>query len=200
MACAASLTWRRTRRRRRFAAPSAALSAPAPGIGRYGPPGRDDHGGAPPPGPDRSRQARNRRWWRRGAVVIGCAAVVGIAAGVVLGLDGGTKTPPAGRASSPGAGKGPVAVLPALSAPGCSTAVAAAALSRVRSADVSVGSQPFGVVAATSRSSRWRTPSLGQISTGLLAREFGLAPDGKIALVTNSNSGQVQAIDLSTLP
>ena len=41
---------------------------------------------------------------------------------------------------------------------------------------------------------------LGQISTGLLAREFGLAPDGKIALVTNSNSGQVQAIDLSTLP
>ena len=112
-----------------------------------GPPGRDDHGGAPPPGPDRSRQARNRRWWRRGAVAIGCAAVVGIAAGVVLGLDGGTKSPPAGGASSPGAGQGAVAVLPALSAPGCSTAVAgAAALSRVRSADVSVGSQPFGVV------------------------------------------------------
>jgi DNA-binding beta-propeller fold protein YncE len=80
-------------------------------------------------------------------VVIGCAAVVGIAAGVVLGLDGGTKSPAAGSASSPGAGKGPVAVLPPLSAPGCSTAVAgAAALSRVRSADVSVGSQPFGVV------------------------------------------------------
>ena len=134
-------------------------------------------------------------------MVIGCAAEVGIAAGVVLGLDGGTKSPPAGAASSPGAGKGPGAVLPALSAPGCSTAAAAAAaLSRVRSAEVSVGSQPFGVGAATSRSSRWRTPSLGQISTGLLAREFGLAPDGKIALVTNSNSGQVQAIDLSTLP
>ena len=80
-------------------------------------------------------------------MVIGCAAVVGIAAGVVLGLDGATKSPPAGSASSPGAGKGSVAVLPALSAPGCSTAVAgAAALSRVRSADVSVGSQPFGVV------------------------------------------------------
>ena len=114
---------------------------------RTGPPGRDDHGGAPPLGPERSRQARNRRWWRRGAVLIGCAAVVGIATGVVLGLDGGTKSPPAGSASSPGAGKGPVAVLPALSAPGCSTAVAGAtALSGVRSADVSVGSQPFGVV------------------------------------------------------
>ena len=41
---------------------------------------------------------------------------------------------------------------------------------------------------------------LGQISTGQLPREFGLAPDGKTALVTNSNSGQVQAIDLTTLP
>jgi DNA-binding beta-propeller fold protein YncE len=41
---------------------------------------------------------------------------------------------------------------------------------------------------------------LGQISTGELPREFSVAPDGKTALVTNSNSGQVQAIDLSTLP
>ena len=46
-----------------------------------------------------------------------------------------------------------------------------------------------------------RRPALmGQISTGLLPREFGLAPDGKSVLVANSGSGQVQAIDLSTLP
>ncbi|MGD0936782.1 MAG: YncE family protein [Streptosporangiaceae bacterium] len=80
-------------------------------------------------------------------MAIGCAAVVGIAAGAVLALGGGTKSPPAGSASSPGAVKSPVAVLPPLPAPGCSTAVAGAtALSRVRSAEVSVGSQPFGVV------------------------------------------------------
>ena len=41
---------------------------------------------------------------------------------------------------------------------------------------------------------------LGQISTGLLPREFSLAPDGKTALVTNNGSGQVQAIDLTNLP
>ena len=41
---------------------------------------------------------------------------------------------------------------------------------------------------------------LGQISTGLLPREFSLAPGGKTALVTNNGSGQVQAIDLTTLP
>jgi len=41
---------------------------------------------------------------------------------------------------------------------------------------------------------------LGQISTGLLPREFSVAPDGKTALVTNNGSGQVQAIDLGTLP
>ena len=41
---------------------------------------------------------------------------------------------------------------------------------------------------------------LGQISTGQLPREFGVAPDGKTALLANSDSGQVQAIDLNTLP
>ncbi len=108
--------------------------------------GRDDHGSVPP-GQERSGRTRSRRWRRRAAVVVGCAAVAGIAVGVVLGLDGGTKSPPAGSASSPGAAKDPAAALPALPVPGCSTAVAGAtALSGVRSADVSVGSQPFGVV------------------------------------------------------
>jgi DNA-binding beta-propeller fold protein YncE len=41
---------------------------------------------------------------------------------------------------------------------------------------------------------------LGQISTGSVPREFSVAPDGKTALVTNNASGQVQAIDLGTLP
>jgi Protein kinase domain/Lactonase, 7-bladed beta-propeller len=46
-----------------------------------------------------------------------------------------------------------------------------------------------------------RSPALlGQISTGLLPREFSVAPDGKTALVTNNGSGQVQGIDLGTLP
>ena len=46
-----------------------------------------------------------------------------------------------------------------------------------------------------------RSPALlGQISSGAFPREFSVAPDGKTALVTNSGSGQVQAIDLGTLP
>jgi len=46
-----------------------------------------------------------------------------------------------------------------------------------------------------------RSPALlGQISTGPFPREFSVAPDGKTALVTDSDSGQVQAIDLGTLP
>ena len=128
--------------------------------------GRDGQGGAPPPGPERSGQARSRRWWRRGAVVIGCAAAAGIAVGLVLGLDGGTKSP---HASSPVAAKSPAAVLPALPAPGCSTAVAGAtALPGVRSADVSVGSQPFGVVT---------TPD-GRFSFVTLANAVAVLSDG----------------------
>ncbi len=46
-----------------------------------------------------------------------------------------------------------------------------------------------------------RSPALlGQISTGSVPREFSVAPGGKTALVTNYGSGQVQAIDLATLP
>jgi DNA-binding beta-propeller fold protein YncE len=46
-----------------------------------------------------------------------------------------------------------------------------------------------------------RVPSLlGYVSTGKLARQFTIEPGGKTALVTNTDSGQLQAIDLATLP
>jgi len=46
-----------------------------------------------------------------------------------------------------------------------------------------------------------RVPSLlGYVSTGKIPRQFTIQPDGKTALVTNNGSGQLQAIDLTTLP
>jgi DNA-binding beta-propeller fold protein YncE len=46
-----------------------------------------------------------------------------------------------------------------------------------------------------------RAPSLlGYVSTGTVPRQFTIQPDGKTALVTNNGSGQLQAIDLGTLP
>jgi hypothetical protein len=46
-----------------------------------------------------------------------------------------------------------------------------------------------------------RVPSLlGYVSTGKLARQFTIEPGGKTALVTNTDSDQLQAIDLGTLP
>jgi DNA-binding beta-propeller fold protein YncE len=46
-----------------------------------------------------------------------------------------------------------------------------------------------------------RVPSLlGYVSTGTIPRQFTIQPDGRTALVTNNGSGQLQAIDLTTLP
>jgi DNA-binding beta-propeller fold protein YncE len=46
-----------------------------------------------------------------------------------------------------------------------------------------------------------RVPSLlGYVSTGTVPRQFTIQPDGKTALLTNNGSGQLQAIDLDTLP
>jgi serine/threonine protein kinase/DNA-binding beta-propeller fold protein YncE len=46
-----------------------------------------------------------------------------------------------------------------------------------------------------------RQPALvGYVSTGQLPRQFTIQPDGKTALVTNDGSGQLQAIDLATVP
>ncbi|HEY0716555.1 MAG TPA: YncE family protein, partial [Streptosporangiaceae bacterium] len=41
---------------------------------------------------------------------------------------------------------------------------------------------------------------LGYVSTGQLPRQFTIQPGGRTALVTNNGSGQVQAIELATLP
>jgi serine/threonine protein kinase/DNA-binding beta-propeller fold protein YncE len=40
----------------------------------------------------------------------------------------------------------------------------------------------------------------GVIRTGLVPREFGLEPDGQTVLVTDNGSGQLQAIDVASLP
>ena len=46
-----------------------------------------------------------------------------------------------------------------------------------------------------------RVPSLlGYVSTGKIPRQFTIQPGGKTALVTNTGSGQLQAIELGTLP
>jgi serine/threonine-protein kinase len=88
-------------------------------------------------------------WWPRGAIV-GAVALAGIVIGAVAGLHGGgqnTGATGAGRTSAPPGGA--AAGLAALPVPGCSTAVAPArTLTGVRSAQVSVGNAPFGVVTA----------------------------------------------------
>lgn len=42
--------------------------------------------------------------------------------------------------------------------------------------------------------------NLGRIPTGLFPREFAISPDGRTVLVSDNQSKQVQAIDVSTLP
>jgi DNA-binding beta-propeller fold protein YncE len=42
--------------------------------------------------------------------------------------------------------------------------------------------------------------ALGRIPTGAFPREFSLSPDGKILLVSDHDSNQIQAIDTGTLP
>jgi len=41
---------------------------------------------------------------------------------------------------------------------------------------------------------------IGFIPTGKIPREFGLEPDGKTLLVSNNGSGQLQAVDVGSLP
>ena len=75
--------------------------------------------------------------------------------------------------------------------------------SRILVANSNVHSQqaPDGVaVISTSKALSRGHALLGQVSTGSIPREIGLEPDGKTALVTINGSGQLQAIDLSTLP
>ena len=103
-----------------------------------------EYRGTPPARPPGAGSSRKRSlWWPRGAIVVGCAAVAGIAIGAVVGLHGSGQNTRAANASA----SRPAAALPILPVPGCSTAVPPAqTLSGARSAQVQVGNQPFGVV------------------------------------------------------
>ena len=75
--------------------------------------------------------------------------------------------------------------------------------SRILVANSNVHNQqvPSGVaVISTSAALSRGHALLGQVSAGSIPREISLEPDGKTALVTSNGSGQLQAIDLSTLP
>ena len=75
--------------------------------------------------------------------------------------------------------------------------------SRILVANSNVHNQqvPSGVaVISTSAALSRGHALLGQVSAGSIPREISLEPDGKTALVTSNGSGQLQAVDLSTLP
>jgi DNA-binding beta-propeller fold protein YncE len=59
---------------------------------------------------------------------------------------------------------------------------------------------PTVAVVDPAKALRRQQALLGYISTGQLPRQFTIQPDGKTALVTNDLAGQLQAIDLTTLP
>jgi serine/threonine-protein kinase len=62
------------------------------------------------------------------------------------------------------------------------------------------GVAPTVAVVDPAKALRRQQALLGYISTGQLPRQFTIQPDGKTALVTNDLAGQLQAIDLTTLP
>jgi serine/threonine-protein kinase len=94
-----------------------------------------------PPGAQGGYPQRRRPWWRSpAAVIIACVVVLGAAGGAFAALHGGG----GGGGGTDGGSTTTAAVLP-----GCGTAVATApALSKVRTARVSVGGNPFMVEAA----------------------------------------------------
>jgi serine/threonine-protein kinase len=62
------------------------------------------------------------------------------------------------------------------------------------------GVAPTVAVVDPAQALRRKPALLGYVSTGQLPRQFTIQPGGKTALVTNDLAGQVQAIDLTTLP
>ena len=121
--------------------PSEPSRSPAAG-GPGGPPAAGGPGG--PSGPARPAGRQRRRW----PIAVAGVAVVGAAIGAFAALHGGggnDKATGAADTTTTG-GKTPAAVLPAISAPGCRSAVAkASSLTTVRSQSVAVGAHPFGV-------------------------------------------------------
>jgi DNA-binding beta-propeller fold protein YncE len=147
---------------------------PPPGGPWNRPPNRAP-GGAPNRGPGRKPGRRRSLWWPRGAIVVGCAVVVGLAIGVITALQGGGSQKASGAADTTTAGAGtPAAALPAIIAPGCRSTVAPArTLGNVRAQSVAVGGHPFGV--ATTADGKFTFVPNGD-SIVVLASTGGLAP------------------------
>jgi serine/threonine-protein kinase len=125
--------------------PTADWQPAEPGLppgGRQGPPASGGPRG--PSGPSRPARRQRRRWPIAAAGVVVAGAAIGAFA-ALHGGNGNQKATGAADTSTTGA-KTPAAVLPAISAPGCRSAVAQArSLSTVRSQSVAVGAHPFGV-------------------------------------------------------
>jgi serine/threonine-protein kinase len=188
---------------------------PAPRQPAYLPPGGPaGRGPSGPSGPaDRGPGRAPRRkslWWPRGAIAVGCVAVVGVAIGVFAALHGGGgKNEAASGAAdnNPTQGAAAAAPLAPLTAPGCRTVVArAAAVAKARTESVAVGDEPFAVT--TTSDGRYTFVSRKDAIV-VLASHGGLAPavdhvisvpgaghgtvlthDGKY-LITAVNSGAV---------
>jgi len=161
---------------------SAGASAGGGGSGR-GP----EYRGAPPPRPPGAGSSRKRSlWWPRGAIVVGCAAVAGIAIGAVVGLHGSGQNTGAASASA----SRPAAALPILPVPGCSTAVPhTQTLSGTLSAQVQVGNQPFGVV--TTADGKFTFVTL-QNQVAVLSNGSSLAPTLDYVLPAPGATGSEQ--------
>ncbi len=144
---------------------------PAPGgpVGRgpSGPAGRGPGGGP----------RRKSLWWPRGAIVVGCVAVVGAAIGVFAALHGGGGKHEAASGAADNATRGaatPAAVLAPLTAPGCRTTVhQARALANAKSQSVTVGDQPFAVTTTADGKYTFVTRKDAVV---VLASHGGLAP------------------------
>ena len=163
--------------------PQAGPGASAGGSGSRREP---EYRGTPPARPPGAGSSRKRSlWWPRGAIVVGCAAVAGIAIGAVVGLHGSGQNTRAANASAR-----PAAALPILPVPGCSTAVPPAqTLSGARSAQVQVGNQPFGVV--TTADGKFTFVTL-QNQVAVLSHGSSLAPTLDYVLPAPGATGSEQ--------
>jgi DNA-binding beta-propeller fold protein YncE len=155
---------------------------PAPRQPAYPPPGGPaDRGPSGPSGPaDRGPGRAPRRkslWWPRGAIAVGCVAVVGAAIGVFAALHGGGGKNEAASGAADNATQGaatPAAALAPLTAPGCRTVVAKApAVTKARTESVAVGDQPFAVT--TTADGKYTFVSRKD-AVVVLASHGGLAP------------------------
>ncbi len=153
------------------AGPGASAGSASASAGSGGSRRGPEYRGTRPPRPPEAGSSRKRSlWWPRGAIVVGCAAVAGIAIGAVVGLQGSGQNTGAASTSA----SRPAAALPILPVPGCSTALPLTqTLSGALSAQVQVGNQPFGVV--TTADGKFAFVTL-QNQVAVLSQGSSLAP------------------------